>query len=1105
MSVALIVSNEMEAYFEDLEKKADTCYTLVEKVRKAGFDPSTSPEIPRAKDLAERVEAQVGPVGIAPRIREVAEENDRESTALIIAKELARRLKSELGLGKALEQAVRTSLSILTEGVLVAPTEGVVKVSTLENSNKTKCASIYYAGPIRAAGGTAQALSVLIADVVRRELDLDPYIPTPAEIERYKEEIPLYKRAVNLQYVPSPEEIHTIVTSCPICITGERTDKLEVAGNRDLPRVETNSLRGGACLVLAEGLCLKAAKVLKHVDKLGISGWDFLRTYTEKKRKSASGDVKEHKYLKDVLAGRPIFAFPDRPGSFRLRYGRSRTAGLASMSVHPSTMLIVDSFAAIGTQLKLQLPGKATASTPCDTIEGPSVILQDGTFTRLDDYNSALEVVNRVTEIIDLGELLIPVGEFLENNHPLQPSGWCNEWWDSLVDSKGIKYDGDYSFRSLYIFCKENDLPLHPKYTFNWGDLECNEILDLRGQLVRNGPDVVKNRFSKIYKEVFIKLGMFFRIEDNTIVLDEGYEPLITLLGIKETDGKLLASELDSHSNDSLTLLSNLSEVLIKCKSPTRIGASMGRPEKANERRLKPPPHVLFPLGDSGGNQRLINTALKERPNRRGFTQGKLGTIEMVTQLRYCKNCNKETISLRCCKSLTMVKEDAKKRLVDVSEIVTKAMNNTKVGILPKVKGIKELTSGPKIPESFEKGILRSKYDLRVYKDGTLRYDMIDLPITHFYPKEIGLSVEKALELGYSKDIDGNKLESENQLLELKVQDLIVSKNAGPWLVKVANFVNEELVKLYGSEPFYKVTSNSVMHDLIGSLLICLSPHTSAGVLGRLIGFTSAKAQYGHPFFHAAKRRNCDGDEDSIMLLLDGLLNFSDSFVPTTRGGTMDIPRVLSTRIDPMEIDSEAHNVELNSKYPLEFYEHSEKFSNPVEVLEYLDTVSKRLESPEQYEGYSFTHSSSNINLGPNESRYVTLDSMKSKAIASLELAKKTRASDASYVAEQTIEKHFIRDIIGNLRSFSTQGVRCKKCNTKYRRPPLKNTCSCGGLLQLNISPASVAKYRQIAGEIADKYGSRKFIRQRLELAFSAIEETLENEQIKQMDLGAFL
>jgi DNA polymerase II large subunit len=69
----------------------------------------------------------------------------------------------------------------------------------------------------------------------------------------------------------------------------------------------------------------------------------------------------------------------------------------------------------------------------------------------------------------------------------------------------------------------------------------------------------------------------------------------------------------------------------------------------------------------------------------------------------------------------------------------------------------------------------------------------------------------------------------------------------------------------------------------------------------------------------------------------------------------------------------------------------------------------------------------------------------------------------------------------------------------------LKETCVCGGSLQLNISPASVAKYRQIATEISEDYGVRSFIKQRLELAFNAIEDTLENEQIKQMDLGAFL
>ena len=1019
---------------------------------------------------------------------------------------MAGQLKAESGVEIALEQAVRTSLSILTEGVLVAPTEGVVKISTLENNNNTTCASIYYAGPIRAAGGTAQALSVLIADVVRRELGLDAYIPTPAEIERYKEEIPLYKRAVNLQYVPSPEEIETIVKACPICITGERTDKLEVAGNRDLPRVETNSLRGGACLVLAEGLCLKAAKVLKHVDNLSISGWDFLRTYTEKKRSSASGNVKEHKYLKDVLAGRPIFAFPDKPGSFRLRYGRSRTSGLASMSIHPATMLIVDSFAAIGTQIKLQLPGKATAGNPCDSIEGPAVLLKDGTYMRLDDYDSAKKVVDNVEKIIDLGEILIPVGEFIENNHPLQPSGWCEEWWFAILKNRNLeKYTEIEDFARTFEYSLENNVPLHPRYTYYWADLGVKEILDIRNQLIRHGKKILDNKFPLMYKEIFIRLGIFYKISNNSMVLEDGYEPLIRQLGLSQSQESIVSHCDPIETEDTLELLSHLSGIEIQNKAPTRIGGSMGRPEKANERRMKPPPNVLFPLGETGSNQRLINTALKSSTNNRGFSQGLSGKIELNVQLRYCKKCHKETVSLRCCESLTMVKEDPRKRIVDLSEMVAQALNNTKVGILPKVKGVKELKTADKIPESIEKGILRAQKDLRVYKDGTLRYDMIDLPITHFYPREIGLTLDKAKELGYFKDHKGKELTSVDQLLEIKVQDLIVSDRAGNWLVKVSNFVDEELTRLYGQEPYYNLKPNSSHEELIGSLLICLSPHTSAGVLTRLIGFTSAKAQYGHPFLHAAKRRNCDGDEDSIMLLLDGLLNYSDSFVPTTRGGTMDIPRVLSTRIDPAEIDSEAHNVELNTSYPLELYEMAEEMVPANKVVGLLDMVSNRLETESQYENYGFTHSSSSINLGPSESRYVTLDSMKAKALASLVLASKTRASDATYVAEQTIEKHFIRDIIGNLRSFSTQGVRCKKCTKKYRRPPLKETCFCGGSLQLNISPASVAKYRKIATEISETYGARPFIKQRLELAFNAIEDTLENEQIKQMDLGAFL
>ncbi len=52
--MVLVASDKIESYFRDLEKKADDCYDLVSKARKAGFDPALEAEIPRAKDLAER-------------------------------------------------------------------------------------------------------------------------------------------------------------------------------------------------------------------------------------------------------------------------------------------------------------------------------------------------------------------------------------------------------------------------------------------------------------------------------------------------------------------------------------------------------------------------------------------------------------------------------------------------------------------------------------------------------------------------------------------------------------------------------------------------------------------------------------------------------------------------------------------------------------------------------------------------------------------------------------------------------------------------------------------------------------------------------------------
>jgi len=255
ISKNVVASSDMLAYFSRLQKDIDTCYSVADKARKKGLDPVLEVEIPQALDIASRVEQLVGPEGIAQKIRKTTEEiGNRELVSLEIARQIVGGKTYKFNkVEDALDQAVRTGLAILTEGVLVAPLEGIAEVRLGSNKDGTNYVDLYFSGPIRSAGGTGQAMSVLIADVVRREMGIGEYKPTSGEIERYKEEIPLYKRAQHLQYTPSVDEIHRITKHCPICINGEGTEDVEVTGYRDLPRVGTNRLRGGACLVIAEG------------------------------------------------------------------------------------------------------------------------------------------------------------------------------------------------------------------------------------------------------------------------------------------------------------------------------------------------------------------------------------------------------------------------------------------------------------------------------------------------------------------------------------------------------------------------------------------------------------------------------------------------------------------------------------------------------------------------------------------------------------------------------------------------------------------------------------------------------------------------------------
>ena len=143
-----------------------------------GYDLSMDVEIPRAADLAGRTEKLLAEhldgIEIAPEIRDLLQSMDREACSIAAAREVSRRASKE---GRSdvesIELGLRVGLAILTEAVLVAPLEGICDVRILRNPSGSNFLSVHYAGPIRAAGGTAQAMSVRIADVLRQEMGLD--------------------------------------------------------------------------------------------------------------------------------------------------------------------------------------------------------------------------------------------------------------------------------------------------------------------------------------------------------------------------------------------------------------------------------------------------------------------------------------------------------------------------------------------------------------------------------------------------------------------------------------------------------------------------------------------------------------------------------------------------------------------------------------------------------------------------------------------------------------------------------------------------------------------------------------------------------------------
>ncbi|HIF46718.1 MAG TPA: hypothetical protein EYQ73_08030, partial [Candidatus Poseidoniales archaeon] len=534
--------------------------------------------------------------------------------------------------------------------------------------------------------------------------------------------------------------------------------------------------------------------------------------------------------------------------------------------------------------------------TPCTDLEGPTVLLNDGTFRRIESITDWRKNKPNVLTIWDSGEILIGYGEFLENNKNLVPSPYNRDWWSvdlaerldmpqkvedfaSLLDFDrselplGLPFNGaikrsgedpvervwrkrnwshylrdlELSWAQIKEISITHGTAIPPPWNLWWSDLPisfCSSLIDnISKSIIEENslrfigaasewssdldlediglPDPTTSEWPLwtqvknhgIVKSSLMTLGISHHHDGEDIVIESGWEGLLEGFGfnivngsarvrveaaphieyrlqqirgatniieqeelrlkelesrrdveriaatttarqvgksISETeqigdaaaakitdegpddDAALLQSRkiLDDHEVDRcLWLVRKLSTLRWEDAVPVRIGARMGRPEKAARREMKPLTHALYPIGENGGPQRLMGKAAEK------------GRIRVELCRRYCSKCGQESPNLNChhrpdpeipkeCGGKTAERERkpgamirrrrGRNSWVHLDRLLEVKRRTLGLDRLPqKIKSVKVLTSESQTPEPIEKGILRGKHQLSVFRDGT--------------------------------------------------------------------------------------------------------------------------------------------------------------------------------------------------------------------------------------------------------------------------------------------------------------------------------------------------------------------------------------------------
>jgi len=706
-------------YYTNLSTDTYSIFQHTAKAKSRLVDSSGIIEPKIAFDLADRV-AKMHEIDIADPLRELLKINGKELSALILSKEIALGKYSlpDATLEEKLDLAVRVGLAIVTEGVTIAPLQGISEVKIKKNKDGTDYLSVSIAGPMRSAGGTESAVTMLIADHVRKASGLSKYQANSFDDEtgRFVEELRIYEReASSFQFHILDEDIEHVISNLPVELDGVDTDPYEVVNHKSMTRIKTDRVRGGALRVLNDGLIGRSKKLLKRIELYNLDGWEWLNDLKGAVQTGENQEDAAAKRMREVITGRSVLSMPNKLGGFRLRYGRACNTGFAAVGIHPVIAEILDHTVAVGTQIKIDIPGKGATVAFVDSIDTPTIRLNNGDVVKIRDVKHALEIKNDIEKILHLGDILISFGDFLENNAQLIPSGYVEEFWieefKQIIQNTKSEYLKQFlskipSVDEAIKISLNFKIPLHPHYLYFWDKISPEDLSVLLEPINVNKTLI---EYPIKIKKILENLGTPHKIDNQKIIL-ESQEAKIFF--------NLLFRKKPTINNFSVPIIiSKSSGIKIKNKFSTSVGVRIGRPEKAAPRQMKPPTHVLFPVSDKGGPTRDL---LKASRNEHFFAN---------IFNRICNKCNEPSIGIKC--SRCGVKTSIIYRCINCREILNEPfcekckhkapthshkefplktrllLAQEKMGLRAKepFKGVKELINQDKIAEPLEKGL----------------------------------------------------------------------------------------------------------------------------------------------------------------------------------------------------------------------------------------------------------------------------------------------------------------------------------------------------------------------------------------------------------------